>query len=116
MPESPAAKAGIVRNDVITAVNDLVVDTPEELRAAVRKAGAGKEAMVKFLHGNEAKEAKVKLDESSLSFGRMGDIQERFPKMFEQLKGELPPGLSPELRQQIEELHQRFRDMQEKAK
>jgi len=92
MPDSPAAKAGLERHDVITSVNDQAVTTPEELRSAVQKMGAGKDVTLKVLRGKEAKELKAHLEESPLGFGR----------------------LSPEMQRHFQEMQKRLREMEEK--
>jgi S1-C subfamily serine protease len=95
MPDSPAAKAGLVRNDVITNVSDQAVTTPEELRSAVQKLGAGKDVTLKVQRGKEVKELKAHLEESPLGFGR------------------LPRGLSPELQKRFDEMQKRLHEMEE---
>jgi serine protease Do len=64
VPGSPAAQAGLQRDDVITTVNGKPVTDPMALRAAVSDAGAGKEVTLKVLRGRESKEIKAKLEES----------------------------------------------------
>jgi len=41
VPNSPAAKAGLKNNDVITGINDRSITDPGQLREAVQKAGPG---------------------------------------------------------------------------
>jgi serine protease Do len=90
MPDSPAAKAGLKVNDVITGVNDQAVANAEELRNAVRKAGAGKEATLKVTRGKENMEVKVKLPEMPLGFrglqGMLPQFDKEMPRRFEDLE------------------------------
>lgn len=110
-PDSAAAKAGLAKNDVITAIDSQAVSTPEELRAAVHKAGAGKEVTVKFQRGKEAKEVKVKLEEMPFGFGRMPSFG---PKMLKDGAFNLPPNFDREDVQKLfDELHKRFKDLDE---
>jgi len=51
-PDSPAAEAGLRPGDVITAVNGREVATPQELRQAVRRAGAGQGLTLSVLRGD----------------------------------------------------------------
>lgn len=100
MPDSPAAKAGLQRDDVVTGVNDQAVSTPEELRAAVQKAGVGKEVTLKLMRGKDTKEIKAQLAETPFGFGRLSGLK-------------LPEGLSPEMQRHFEELQNRFRELHE---
>lgn len=61
VPNSPAAKAGLQRDDVIVAANGQTVSNPVDLRAAVQKAGAGKEIALRYERGGEMKTAKATL-------------------------------------------------------
>jgi S1-C subfamily serine protease len=110
-PESAAAKAGLAKNDVITAVGDQMVTTPEELRSAVQKAGAGKDVTVKFQRAKEAKEVKVKLEEMPFGFGRLPGIS---PDMLRDGTFKLPQNFDREDVQKLfDELHKRFKDFDE---
>jgi S1-C subfamily serine protease len=64
MPDSPAAKAGLKAGDVIVSVDGKAVSGPEELRAAVQRAGAGKEVKVTVRRGDEQREFTARLDEA----------------------------------------------------
>lgn len=64
LPDSPAAKAGLKRGDVITKVGTKAVTGPEELREAVRQLGAGKEATLTVQRGQETTEVKARLEEA----------------------------------------------------
>jgi membrane-associated protease RseP (regulator of RpoE activity) len=110
-PESAAAKAGLTKNDVITAIDGQAVTTPEELRAAVHKAGAGKEVTIKFQRGKDAKEVKVKLEEMPFGFGRLHGFT---PGMLSDGAFNLPPNFDREDVQKLfDELHKRFKDLEE---
>jgi serine protease Do len=61
LPDSPAGKAGVKQGDVIVIVDGKAVADPEELRVAVRAAGAGKEVKVTILRGGEQKELTAQL-------------------------------------------------------
>jgi serine protease Do len=64
VPNTPAAQAGLQRDDVITAVNDKPVNDPQGLRAAVSEVGAGKDINLTVLRGGETKHIKARLEES----------------------------------------------------
>jgi C-terminal processing protease CtpA/Prc len=51
MPNSPAAQAGLNRDDVVTAINDHPIKTPDDLRNAIQSAGSGKEITLQVLRG-----------------------------------------------------------------
>jgi serine protease Do len=107
-PNSPAAKAGLKKDDVITAVGDAQVKSYAELRGAIDKLGAGKETTLKVARGKEAVELKTTIGAMPLGFGMRPGFDEEFWK-------DLPEGFGPEeLRRRFEELHQRFRELEQK--
>jgi serine protease Do/serine protease DegQ len=59
--DSPAAAAGLRRSDVITAIDDRTVTTPQELRNAIAARAPGSEATVRYLREGKTETAKVKL-------------------------------------------------------
>jgi serine protease Do len=61
LPNSAAAKAGLKKDDVITAVDNHTVKGPEDLRNAIQKVGGGKEATVHIQRGGESKDVRVTL-------------------------------------------------------
>jgi membrane-associated protease RseP (regulator of RpoE activity) len=63
MPDSPAFRAGLKEDDVITAVDNQEVKTAEELRDAIQKAGPGKEVTLQVLRGKDKLAIKAKLQE-----------------------------------------------------
>jgi putative serine protease PepD len=62
---SPAADAGLVPGDVITAVGDRPVTTSTELTAAVRSAQPGEEVTLTVRRGGDSSKVDVTLDASS---------------------------------------------------
>jgi S1-C subfamily serine protease len=61
VPSSPAARAGLKHDDVITAVDGKVVKNAADLRALVQNAGANKDVMLRVQRGGEQKDIKVAL-------------------------------------------------------
>jgi serine protease Do len=109
-PDSPAAKAGIAAHDVITAVNDQAVTSPEDLRTAIHKLSAGKEATLKLNRGKDSKEIKVKLAEMPGTFGMLRDFDEHWPA-FKEFMNRHPQGA--DMQKRLEEMHKRFREFEE---
>jgi len=64
LPDSPAARAGLKRDDVIVRVGDQGITDPSELRDVIQKLGAGKEVKISVLRGKEKREVTARLDES----------------------------------------------------
>jgi S1-C subfamily serine protease len=106
MADSPAEQGGLKADDVVVTVNDQAIANPEELRAAVQKAGPGKEVTLKVMRGKEAKELKVKLGEvrklsldafrSRWPWGEQSGWDAERMRWFEELEKrlrELPPRL-----------------------
>ncbi len=104
-PDSPAAKAGVVKDDIITAVNDQPVTGPEELRTALHKIGAGHEATLKVMRGKETKEIKAQLSGS-----HFGSFHE-FPQLKEGENVAVPPAIQAELQRRLEEMEKLFREL-----
>jgi len=80
VPNSPAEKAGLKRDDVITAVGGHAVKAPEDLQVAVQQNGAGKELTL-TVH-RDGKDVTVKATPKAGAFGQFltpGD--QRFPSV-----------------------------------
>jgi serine protease Do len=61
--DGPAAKAGLLKGDIITAVDGKKVSTADELLTTIQKAGPGKKVKLDIWRNEEAKEYTVKLTE-----------------------------------------------------
>ncbi|MGM0929474.1 MAG: S1C family serine protease [Actinomycetota bacterium] len=61
--DSPAAKAGLQKGDVITGVEDRVIGDSQSLTAAIREHAAGSTVKVTYLRGGETHTAEVTLSE-----------------------------------------------------
>ena len=112
VPNSPAAKAGLKRDDVITAVADRPVRSPGELRDAVQKAGAGKEVPIQVVRGKEELSLKATLREGAFGLF-LTPGEDRFPtvdveSMFDQGRR------IGELERRVEELEKRLREQDKK--
>ena len=60
-PEGPAAKAGIVENDILTKIAGKSVNSQESLRDVVTGYKPGEEVEVNFIHRGEAKSLRIGL-------------------------------------------------------
>jgi C-terminal processing protease CtpA/Prc len=60
-PNSPAAQAGLEVKDVIVAVDGQAVTDPTGLRAAIQKAGPGKDVMLRVQRGEQEKDVRASL-------------------------------------------------------
>jgi serine protease Do len=60
-PDSPAAKAGVMRGDIVLSFNNTPVDDPYSLSMAVGSTQPGSEAEMKILRKGEEKTLKIKV-------------------------------------------------------
>jgi serine protease Do len=109
---SPAEKAGLKRDDVITTIDNRPVKTPIELRDAVQQAGPGKEVAIQLARGKEIMTIKAILREGALGYF-LTPGEERFPtvdveSMFDQGRR------IRELERRIEDLEKRLRELEKK--
>jgi S1-C subfamily serine protease len=114
VPGSPAAKAGLKEQDVITGVDAQPITGPQDLRDAVQKAGAGREVTLKVERGAEAKEVRARL-EAAPGFGG------QFPGLE---RPGVPPGFATDfidtpakvraLEQTVRDLEKRVRELEQR--
>lgn len=60
-PDGPAAKAGLVENDILTEIAGKTVGSQDGLRDVVTAHKPGEEVEIKYIHRGEAKSARVAL-------------------------------------------------------
>ena len=112
VPNSPAAKAGLRRDDVITAVDDRPVKGPADLRDAVQKAGPGKEVTLQVVRGKERLAIKATLREGAFGFF-VTPGEDRFPTV--DVESMVDQGRRiRELERRVEELEKRLRTLEQK--
>jgi S1-C subfamily serine protease len=75
VPDSPAAKAGLKVEDVITAVGDKPVSSAEDLRSIIGSSKPGSEVVLEVHRGKEKMQLRATLAEPPLAFDA-----ERFPQ------------------------------------
>jgi S1-C subfamily serine protease len=119
VPGSPAAKAGLADEDVIIKVGDSAVNSPQELREAVRKAGAGQEVTVKVQRGAKSMDFKVRLQEDAAGVAGFPRFAPGMPDEFDTFSGELPKFFSgieklPAFEKKLQELETRIRELEQK--
>jgi S1-C subfamily serine protease len=119
LPNSPAAKAGLKEEDVITHVGDVAVSNPEQLREAVKKAGAGTEVVLKVVRGSEKLDLKARLEEAPAAAAARSHGFPGVGEGFENIPGEFRPFLfgtprTAELEKKIQELENRIRELEHK--
>jgi S1-C subfamily serine protease len=117
LPNSPAARAGLQDEDVITHVGDTAVTTPEELRAAIQKARPDQEVTLKVVRGKEHLELKAQLQALSPLAG-VPSVFPEWPDGFGPLAGKLRPFILdmekvPALEKKVQELEQRMRELEQ---
>jgi len=118
LPESPAAKAGLAEEDVITHVNNVAVNTPKDLSAAIQKAGAGKEVTMKVMRGKQEMELKAHLQALPAGDRFQGKGIE-MPEGFDQFPNHFRSFFQDEaktatLEKKVQELQERIRELEQK--
>jgi putative serine protease PepD len=59
MAGGPAAKAGLRAGDLITEIDGLKINTPEELIVEIRTHNVGDEVTITYIRGKESRTAKL---------------------------------------------------------
>jgi S1-C subfamily serine protease len=111
-PNTPAAHAGLKKGDIITKINGKEVATPQELRQAVRKAGAGKEITLGVLRGNQHKDLRARLERMPAA---IEEEQEHEPALEITPFAEQRPEIE-RLKRRIDQLERRVRELEQQHK
>jgi serine protease Do len=112
VPNSPAAKAGLMPDDVITAFNGQSMREPAQLREAVQQTGAGKEVSLQVVRGKEKLTLKTTLQEGAFGqFLTPGD--DRFPMLDVESMFETNRRVR-ELERRVNDLEKRLRALEKK--
>jgi len=119
MKDSPADRAGIKAEDVITGVNDKPVAGPQELRQAIQAVGAGKDVKVKVVRGKETRELTCKVEEAPRGLAHMWRFDS--PRHFfnDRFFSEMPRFFDngdrvQQLEKKVEELENHVKELQKK--
>jgi S1-C subfamily serine protease len=105
---TPAAKAGLKRDDVIVSFAGKTIGNPQDLRDAVHAAGINKDVNIIVLRGQEKKDLQVRPEQSpvdGLSF------TPTFPG--NGAPGIFAPGRASQLERRVEELEKRVRELEQ---
>jgi serine protease Do len=106
---SSAAKAGLAKDDIITAVNDQPITNSQELRSALQKIGAGHDLTLKVMRGKETKEIKAHLEATHFGF------LPEFPQFKDEENVQIPPAIQAELQKRLEQMEKQFGEMFEET-
>ena len=94
----PGEKAGLKKDDVITAIDGRAIDSPQEVPTIVQAAGAGAKLKIDILRGGEKKSLEVTLGRHPLDEQqgkaeppKEGDLRERLKKFKEAEPKQDPP-------------------------
>jgi S1-C subfamily serine protease len=114
VPNSPAARAGLRRDDVITRFNGQDIATPRQLRDAVQQAGINKKANLEAIRGKEKKEFSAQLEQAPANFFYGGPRPIPFPDV--NPGGELPgPGSILQDHRKVQDLERQIRDLEKRV-
>jgi vacuolar-type H+-ATPase subunit H len=98
VPDSPAAKANLKKNDILLAADDDELATPRDLEKAVRKV-KGKELKLKIIRAGERKEITVKPEKrAGTDAGSLGFSGEHFRMHVFRTGHVLPPQIAIRLK------------------
>jgi hypothetical protein len=94
----PGEKAGLKKDDVITAIDGRAIDSPQDVPGIVQAAGAGSKLKIDLLRGGEKKSLEVTLGKHPLDEQqgkaeppKEGDLRERLKKFKEAEPRQDPP-------------------------
>jgi predicted metalloprotease with PDZ domain len=113
VPGSPAEQAGLRAGDVISRVNNEEINSPEDLRRAVRQAGVGRRLRMEIQRGNQERQVTARLEGSPVEFSMPGQ------RSYGQFSEEDQTGQgsqSPEIRRlerRIQQLERRIRELEQ---
>jgi S1-C subfamily serine protease len=107
MPDSPAARAGIRRGDLLTGMDGQKVTSSPELQKAIRQAGAGKKVTLVGKRGKENKQFQAKLAASPFETSGQG------PRPPLPINRDLQREVE-QLRRQLRQLEKRVRELEKK--
>jgi S1-C subfamily serine protease len=116
LPGSPAAAAGLQRDDVITHVGATAVSTQEQLRDAIQNAGAGTEVSLKIVRAGHEKEIKARPQAMPTDL----DMSQLMPELRNGRGRHMGPGFLqslenlPALEKKVQELEKRVRELEQK--
>jgi S1-C subfamily serine protease len=104
VPDSPAAKAGLSVNDVITAVNGTPVEDVNSFRLQVAGFAPGTTVHLKIDRSGQTLDLPVTLSEFNLEAENKGESEGNLPSGGEKgaLKGLSVQALTPDLRKQLQ--------------
>ncbi len=77
MPDSPAAKAGIEKFDIITRIDDQVVVSPDQVRTLVKMRKAGDKTKITLLRKGQQREVSAVIEEHDEVVGEAGGFRFR---------------------------------------
>ena len=112
-PAGPAAKAGLVQNDVITKVAGKSVGSHDGLREAVSAMKPGDEIDVDYIHQGEAKTAKIALTGAPAQAGAIAGAELK-PLERLMLDG-MPPDQAKRIQDAIQQNLRAFEDFENEA-
>jgi len=113
VPNSPAAKAGLKPDDVITAINDKAVHDPAQLREVVQQFGPDQDVTIHVQRGGQNQSLQAKLGEAGLGMF-LTPGAERFPTLDVESMVDQARRLR-ELEHRVTELEKRIRDLEKKG-
>ncbi|MGE5279025.1 MAG: S1C family serine protease [Acidobacteriota bacterium] len=121
--DSPAAKAGVLVGDIVTAADGDRVDSPRDLSRAVRRKRAGETVKLDVSRDRAKKQLTVTAGERKdreIRLGELGPHLRRHAWVFSDEDGHAPLFGSLEdmgrLRERLDELEKRLRDLEKKVR
>jgi S1-C subfamily serine protease len=115
-PDSPAAQAGLMEEDVVTHVGDVAVATAKELSDAIVQLGTGKEVELTVFRGKESIKLKTQLQEAPDPWIFSGE-KAAWPEGLGALSDSprpFFPGTGTALQKKVEELERRLHELEQK--
>lgn len=113
LPDSPAAKAGVQRHDVLKLFNDQQLIDPGQLATLIRGRGTGAEASLTILRHGQEQKLNVTIGERMMPERKPLALGNELRRTFDNVYGSVRENIRP-LQDQLRQFQDRMREFQDR--